>query len=104
MSASAYATFVKAAPHVGIRRSEATGVARLAEIRAANRAAAMPRLWGDMDGSMRMVLVMLACGQAGDVQRIIRQPWGSFSANDQEAMASASRLVIESLAAFAAIA
>lgn len=104
MSAGAYEVFKRPAPHVGIRRSEATGAARLAEIRAANRAAAMPRLWGDMDASVRMVLVMLACGQAGDVQRIVRQPWGSFSANDQEAMASASRLVIDKLAAFAAVA
>jgi hypothetical protein len=57
-----------------------------------------------MDLSVRIVLVMLGCGQAGDVTRIAKQPWESFSAADQTAMASTARLIRTSLADFAAVA
>ena len=105
MSAHPHVIFARpTAPHVGVTRAEAVGAARLAEIRAEARAAALPRLWQELDMSMRIVLVMLGCGQAGKAEVIAKQPWGSFSAADQLAMASSARLVRECLSDIAAVA
>ena len=54
--------------------------------------------------TMRIVVVMLACDQDGKPDVIARQPWDSFSAVDQLAMASAARLARAELAEFAAVA
>lgn len=104
MSAHPHAAFERPAPHVGITRSAATGAARLAEIREETAARAVAKCWPAMDLSVRIVLVMLGCGQAGKPERIAQQPWESFSASDQQAMAIAARKVRACLADFAAVA
>lgn len=104
MSAHPHAIFERPAPHIGIPRSAATGAARLAEVRDETARAAVGRCWLATDMSVRIVLVMLGCGQAGKPERIAQQPWDSFSAADQLAMAIAARKVRAALADFAAVA
>jgi hypothetical protein len=103
MSASAYTSFEKPAPHVGVRAP-----AHVAEVRSAIRAGqfakSMLDVWSGMDMTVRLVLVMIASGQVGDPHRIARQPWDSFSPADQLAMGSAARLIVSSLSSFAAVA
>lgn len=49
------------------------------------------RSWAAIPERTRLVLVMLACTASGEAQRLCRQPWGSFSPSDQDAMAAAAR-------------
>lgn len=103
MSASAYASFEPAAPHVGVHAP-----AHVAEVRAAIRAGkftvTMRDVWSRLPMALRIVVVMLACDQTGKPDVIARQPWDSFSARDQLAMASSARMVRAELAEFAAVA
>lgn len=55
------------------------------------------KTWAAIPERTRYTLVMLAAKQSGDPMRICRQPWGSFSPEDQGAMAGVARDLLADL-------
>lgn len=52
---------------------------------------AADRVWAAMPMSVRLVLVMLASSQQGNVERIADQAWGAFTRADRESIGAAAR-------------
>lgn len=70
----------------------------------AERGVGLPgRVWGAIPERTRLVLVMLGCEASGEAQRLCRQPWESFSADDQGRMAAAARTLSRDLSASSAL-
>lgn len=61
------------------------------------------RTWAAIPERTRLVLVMIASTQAGEAQRLCRQPWASFSEADQAAMAAAARELSRDLSGCASL-
>jgi len=78
--------------------------ARLSANVKAEKGVGMPgRVWAAIPERTRLVIVMLACEAAGEAQRLCRQPWASFSPDDQGRMAAAARTLSRDLSASASL-
>jgi hypothetical protein len=49
------------------------------------------RTWRNIPEKSRLLIVMIGCTAQGEPQRLCRQPWASFSEDDQLRMAASAR-------------
>lgn len=61
------------------------------------------KTWASIPERTRLTLVMIAAKAPGDPARLAKQPWASFDANDQGAMAAVARELARDLSSAASL-